>query len=85
MPTGFSPNEDGANDFFDIRGIDGYAQNLFTVLNRWGNVVYEHPNYSNQWKGENNQGETLPDGTYFVILSINDGTRTLQGFVDLRR
>lgn len=85
MPTGFSPNEDGANDFFDIRGIDGYAKNLFTVLNRWGNVVYEHPNYSNQWKGENNQGEKLPDGTYFVILSINDGTRTLQGFVDLRR
>ncbi len=85
MPTGFSPNEDGANDFFDIRGIDGYEQNLFTVLNRWGNVVYEHPNYSNQWKGENSQGETLPNGTYFVILSINDGTRTLQGFVDLRR
>ncbi|MCB0769543.1 MAG: gliding motility-associated C-terminal domain-containing protein, partial [Flavobacteriales bacterium] len=85
MPTGFSPNNDGSNDTFVVRGIDGYPQNLFTVVNRWGNVVYEQPNYKNQWSGDNSQGAQLPDGTYFIILSLNDGTRTLQGYVDLRR
>lgn len=84
MPTAFSPNSDGSNDSFVIRGIEGYPKNLFTVINRWGNVVYEQPNYKNQWRGDNSQG-ALPDGTYFIILSLNDGTRTLQGYVDLRR
>lgn len=85
MPNAFSPNGDRDNERFVIRGIEGYPSNMLTVLNRWGNVVFEQPNYKNQWGGENSQGDQLPNGTYFVILSINDGTRTLQGFVDLRR
>jgi len=85
MPTGFSPNGDGANDNFFIRGLDAYPANTFVVLNRWGNVVYDRLNYRNDWNGENIQGQQLPNGTYFVILTVNKGTRTLQGYVDLRR
>lgn len=85
MPTGYSPNGDGANDFFFIRGLDAYPSNTFVVLNRWGNVVYDRLNYRNDWNGENARGQALPDGTYFVILTVNDGARTLQGYVDLRR
>lgn len=85
MPTAFSPNGDNDNERFVVRGIEAYPKNLFTVVNRWGNVVYERPDYHNEWAGESNQGGQLPNGTYFVILSINDGSRTLQGYVDLRR
>jgi gliding motility-associated-like protein len=85
MPTGFSPNSDGANDAFFIRGLDAYPANTFVVLNRWGNVVYDRLNYRNDWLGENIQGQPLPDGTYFVILTVDKGARTLQGYVDLRR
>ena len=83
--TDFSPNGDNDNERFVVRGIEAYPKNLFTVVNRWGNVVYERPDYHNEWAGERNQGDQLPNGTYFVILSINDGSRTLQGYVDLRR
>lgn len=85
MPTAFSPNGDGDNERFVIHGIEGYPKNQLTILNRWGNKVYERPDYRNEWSGENSQGSALPNGTYFVILSINDGSRTLQGYVDLRR
>lgn len=85
MPTGFSPNGDGANDTFFIRGLDAYPSNTFVVFNRWGNVVYDRLNYRNDWSGENIQGQALPNGTYFVILTVNNGERTLQGYVDLRR
>ncbi len=85
MPTGFSPNGDGANDWFVIQGLDAYPSNTFVVLNRWGNVVYDRLNYRNDWGGENAQARPLPNGTYFVILKVNDGARTMQGFVDLRR
>lgn len=84
MPTGFSPNGDGANDTFFIRGLDAYPSNTFVVFNRWGNVVYDRLNYRNDWRGEGIQG-ILPNGTYFVILTVNNGERTLQGYVDLRR
>lgn len=85
MPTGFTPNGDGANDTFFIRGLDAYPANTLVILNRWGNVVYDRLNYRNDWTGENTQAQQLPNGTYFAILSVNDGQRTLQGYVDLRR
>ena len=85
MPTGYTPNNDGANDAFVVQGLDAYPANTFVVLNRWGNVVYDRLNYTNDWRGENTAGEQLPNGTYFIILNVNDGERVLQGYVDLRR
>ncbi len=85
MPTGFSPNGDGSNDTYVIHGIEAYPNNQFIVFNRWGNVVYEQLNYRNAWAGENTEGERLPDGTYFIILRLNEGAMTMQNYVDLRR
>jgi gliding motility-associated-like protein len=85
MPTGFTPNGDGANDSFFIRGLDAYVNNQLIIMNRWGNKVFERINYRNDWTGESLTGGELPNGTYFAILSVNNGQRTLQGYVDLRR
>lgn len=84
MPTGFTPNGDGDNDFFVVQGIEAFPENQITVFNRWGNVVYDQLRYSNQWGGENQQGQQLPNGTYFVVLRLN-AEQTLQNYVDLRR
>lgn len=84
MPTGFTPNGDGDNDAFVIHGLDAWPNNQLTVFNRWGNVVFDQLNYRNDWRGENTQGQALPNGTYFVILRLG-GDRTLQNYVDLRR
>ena len=85
MPTGFSPNGDGPNDYFVIHGLVHYPDNEFKVFNRWGNLVYSVKNYSNQWNGTNNSGGQLPDGTYFVIFSASNLTTPLTGYVDMRR
>jgi gliding motility-associated-like protein len=84
IPSGFTPNGDGNNDAFVVHGIDGFPESQLTVFNRWGNVVYDQLHYANQWRGENQQGQQLPDGTYFVVLRLN-AERTLQHYVDLRR
>lgn len=84
MPTGFTPNGDGQNDAFVVRGIDAWPNNQLTVFNRWGNVVFDQLNYKNDWRGENMQGQDLPNGTYFVILRLGDA-HILQNYVDLRR
>jgi gliding motility-associated-like protein len=87
MPNGFSPNGDADNEYFVIHGLDAYPENHFVVYNRWGNIVYEKSNYENEWHGVNKTGEVLPDGTYFVILTVTSGgeEKSLSGYVDMRR
>lgn len=85
MPTGYSPNGDGQNDFFVVHGIEVFPDNEITVYNRWGNVVYSATGYQNEWNGFNNSGEELPDGTYFVVLKVAGLDEPLTGYVDLRR
>ena len=87
MPEGLSPNGDGDNDYFVIKGIEAYPNNELTIYNRWGNIVYQRSGYSNEWQGENNMGEPLPDGTYFAIFkpSGSGNVEPLTGYVDLRR
>jgi len=71
IPDGFSPNGDGANDLFEIKGVVKFENIGLQVFNRWGNIVYETKNYQNNWDGTLGSGETLPDDTYFYILDMN--------------
>lgn len=67
IPNTFTPDGDGINDRFVIRGLELYPQNELTIINRWGNHVYERQNYSNDWTGNG-----LLEGTYFYILKLTD-------------
>ena len=68
-----SPNGDGKNDGFYLRGIENYPDNEVVVFNRWGNEVYRKKRYRNDeaWQGTWD-GKTLPDGTYFYCIYLND-------------
>ena len=85
MPTAFSPNGDGHNDVFEVLGLLGHPDNELFIFNRWGNEVFQKNNYENDWGGTNKSGDALPDGTYFVILKVNDLNRVLKGYVDIRK
>ncbi len=85
LPNGITPNGDQHNDNYDIQGITSFPSNTFQVFNRWGNEVFSMKDYSNQWHGQNNSGEPLPDGTYFVILIVKGANIELHSTVDVRR
>jgi gliding motility-associated-like protein len=85
IPSGFTPNNDGFNDVFLIRGLDDYPDNAFVVYNRWGNKVFEQSPYKNKWKGVNKSNELLPEGTYFYILTVKTIDQVFKGYVDIRR
>jgi gliding motility-associated-like protein len=65
VPNSFTPNGDGKNDFFVIKGLDAFPNSKLTVVNRWGNEVYSSNDYTNSWNAEK-----LPDGVYFYILDL---------------
>jgi len=67
-------NGDGVNDLFEITGLEGcnYTYNV-KIFNRWGNIIYESNDYSNDWGGfapDNSMGNSgmLPSGTYYYII-----------------
>jgi gliding motility-associated-like protein len=71
-----TPNGDGINDGWIIDGIEEFPDNDVLIFNRWGDEVRSFQHYDNTttvWKGENNQGKHLPDGTYYYIITIKDG------------
>lgn len=83
--NGFTPNNDGFNDFWRIYGLD-YIPSTVKVLNRWGDLVWETVNYhsiNNHWKGDLPGGEPAPDGTYYYIIEAQGGKTT--GYVEINR
>lgn len=65
----FTPNGDGKNEFFVVNCIEDF-ENDIQIFNRWGEVVFEQTDYDNFWNGRNQEGELLPQGAYFYVLTI---------------
>ncbi|MBT8244061.1 MAG: gliding motility-associated C-terminal domain-containing protein [Winogradskyella sp.] len=84
----FSPNGDGTNETFVIKGIENF-ENELKIYNRWGNIVYDASNYQNDWDGTSNAGrvvrrnQKLPAGTYFYTLELKPSNKTTTGWLYL--
>lgn len=87
IPTAFTPDNDGANDDWELMNIDAiYPNNIVRVYNRWGNLVFESPegDYdNNRWNGTF-KGELLPVGSYYYIIEPNqEGVESKSGSVSI--
>lgn len=84
--NGISPNQDGKNDVWKVKGIEKYPDNTVVIFNRWGDKLREFAGYNNttqSWDGKNENGKPLPDGTYFYILDVKN-VGVLKGWIYLR-
>ncbi len=71
IPTAFTPNGDGLNDFFgplNAVKAEGY---VFRVFNRWGQKLFESKSWLSMWDGTFNGIAQAPD-TYVWRLSYTD-------------
>ena len=81
-----TPNGDGLNDKWVIDCIENFPENNVIIFNIWGDEIIHFNNYDNVsqvWKGTRQNGQPLPDGTYYYILSIKNGS-TFTGWILLR-
>ncbi len=83
--SGFSPNNDGVNDTWQILGINDFPNNEVNLYNRWGNLVYSAKGYTNTdaWNGTW-KGKDLPDALYFYVVKDGEGN-SYSGYVQLQR
>lgn len=86
IPTGFSPNGDGRNDFFRVRG-DAIDEVYLAVYDRWGNKVFESFEAAPGWDGTY-KGKILPPdvyGFYLRVLCYGGGEYIRKGNITLIR
>lgn len=88
IPNAMSANYDGANDVWEITDLRDYClkcdkRNHLSIFNRWGVKVYEKENYMLdhfRFNGYSQNVRTiekhqkLPTGTYFYIITLDDGS-----------
>lgn len=68
IPTAFTPNADGNNDLWELKGLEVYPNPEVQIFNRWGNIVfYSKGNYAPFDGTDSNK--YLPEGMY--IYKIN--------------
>lgn len=82
IPNIISVNNDGINDEIDLQSL---LQNCYeyklTILNRWGNVVFEGNSLSKNFNGYSQSGELLKEGVYFYNLILEAEKR--HGFIQI--
>lgn len=80
IPNTFSPNNDGINDYWDIKSLDTYPLSTTLVFDRYGKQLFQSTGYVKPWDGSYD-GKPLPPGTYYYIIDLKNGTPRLSGWV----
>ena len=70
VPNSFTPNNDGLNDAFMVRGLSIY-QPILQIYNRWGQTVYHSYNLT-PWNGSDGNGYYCETGVYAWTLHYVD-------------
>jgi gliding motility-associated-like protein len=84
IPTLITPNMDGKNDYFVLRGLATLGKTELIIFDRRGVQVYRNMNYDNLWNGVDYNNKPLPDDTYFYIIKTANG-KSISGYVVIRR
>jgi gliding motility-associated-like protein len=91
VPGLISPNLDGVHDVLYIRGLSKYTNPELVIFNRWGNVVFSAKPYNNDWSGQSSSGggkitgSEVLEGTYFYLLTPEEGKKAIKGFFEVKR
>jgi gliding motility-associated-like protein len=82
IQNGISPNNDGKNDNFDLRSLNVQQLGIF---NRYGTKVYVKADYIDEWVGQSNAGDELPDGTYYYVIEFKNNQPSKTGWIYINR
>jgi gliding motility-associated-like protein len=73
VPSSFTPNSDGKNDLFEIKGEDLELVRLW-VYDRWGNEVFFGENEDSSWDGTHS-GKKMGMGVYSYVIEYKQSSR----------
>ncbi len=79
----FSPNSDGYNDKFELKGIEYFKSSFIHVYNRYGKLIKVGEGKNFSWDGSFD-GMALPEDDYWYEIYIED-FKEIKGNISLMR
>ncbi|HPT53118.1 MAG TPA: gliding motility-associated C-terminal domain-containing protein [Bacteroidales bacterium] len=80
IPNVITPNGDGYNDFFVIKGVEGCDNSRLVIRNNKGNIIFEKNHYDNSFDASNNSSGIYYYQFFYTVHGINEvrtGTLTI--------
>jgi gliding motility-associated-like protein len=84
IPTLITPNMDGKNDYFVLKGLSTLGETKLIIFDRRGVEVYKNKKYDNSWNGVDYNNNPLQDDTYFYVINSANG-KSFSGYIVIRR
>jgi gliding motility-associated-like protein len=84
LPSAFTPNNDGVNDIFRLKG-SGFTAATMSILNQWSQLIFKTDHAASGWDGQV-KGALAPNGTYVYVVKITlpDGKeKVMKGNISL--
>lgn len=84
----FTPNNDGLNDDYAFVDENCAVKSVqISIINRWGQSVYESSDPTKKWNGRDSNGNELVEGVYFYKALVDYGNikESKQGFITLMK
>lgn len=85
VPKFFTPNSDGYNDYWNVKGINATfnANSIIYIFDRYGKLLKQLHPANESWDGTFN-GNALPSDDYWYTIKLEDG-REAKGHFSLKR
>ena len=88
VPNYFTPNGDGTNDLWYLRGIDNFPKAVIKIYDRYGVLLasYTGADFESRggWDGFY-EGKPMPSDDYWYYIDLKDGRKPYTGHVTLKR
>jgi len=78
IPNCITPNKDGDNEFFIVKGVNIKTINM-KIFNRWGELIFESDDIKKGWDGRYKY-DYVPTGVYVYAVECewNDGNKEVR-------
>ncbi len=78
--TGVTPNGDGINDVWYIRGMKSHPDAEVSIFTQWGQPIFNSTGYDKPWDATHNE-EGVPFGVYYYIVDLKNGSTPQTGTI----
>lgn len=80
IPSAFSPNGDGLNDYFICKGLF-FTDFELRIFDRWGNLIFTSTDVNIGWDGKSNKtGNLVQQETYVYAIHLTDLTKKVHTY-----